>query len=151
MRRAGAEKNTSFPDNVDDAAYVDWLGGTRNSPLIVERAAIVAHNLARLIKFEKKAAIIEANYTRSGSAALVQVALGGGDELSAAERRSRNRLSLAGLAIVRGESLVTPTLKQQPITACRLVVVVSAVYPFMNLLLPNNESLPTEEVTLQTT
>ena len=152
VRRAGAEKNSSFPDNADDAAYVEWLGGERASALSVERAEIVTRNRARLVKFEpKKAAIIEAEYRKNGSRSLLQGEPDGNEQqLSAAERRARNSLSLTGLAIVRGESLVPPPPRAEE-SACRFVIVVSAVYPFLNRLLPNNESLPNEEVTLRTT
>ena len=153
VRRAGAEKNSSFPDNADDAAYVEWLGVERASALSVERTEIVARNRARLAKFEpKKAAIIETNYRMNGSRSLLHEAPNGDEQLSAAERRERNRLSLAGLAIVRGEALEPPPLRAQDTeSTCRFVIVVSAVYPFVNRLLPNNESLPNEEVTLRST
>ena len=154
VRRAGAEKNSSFPDNADDAAYVEWLGGERASALSVERTQIVARNLARLAKFEpKKAAIIETTYKKNGSRSLQQEAPNGDEQqLSAAERRARNCLSLAGLAIVRGESLVPPPLRAKDSeSSCRFVIIVSAVYPFLNRLLPNNEILPSEEVTLRST
>lgn len=155
MRRANAEKNSSFPDNADDAAYVEWLGDERASALSDERKKIVEKNRARLAKFEpKKAAIIEANYRKNGSRSLLHEAPSGDEQLSAAERRARNGLSLAGLAIVRGEALELPTpppRAQDTGGHCRFVIVVSAVYPFVNRLLPNNESLPNEEVTLRST